>query len=91
VARANQYAGECTGCGVQVPAGRGILTGRRRAWQVWCAGCAEEAVPAGAEEGSGSGGGRAEQRGRCEDAPCCGCCDTGSGSGYVGYAALRGW
>lgn len=71
----NRFHGLCD-CGNAVPAGQGILerTASRR-WRVVCKSC----HPAGSPEvtivqvSSGWTGIR-NARGRCEDAPCCGCC-----------------
>jgi hypothetical protein len=86
--RPNKYDASCSACGRLVPAGTGILTGSRdQGYQVrhrdarwigspvsgrWAGGCEDaEGQPAYAP-----GGARVTPRpGRCEDAPCCGCCD----------------
>src|SRR5699024_9000846 len=41
----NKYDGACVQCGIDVAAGAGPLTGRRGAWQTWCADC-EPGAPA---------------------------------------------
>jgi hypothetical protein len=71
----SRYPGKCRDCGTSFPAGTEIeWHGRRRGSS--CLDCA----------GSGKGGTRINTfrtsggtfyrnaRGRCEDAPCCGCC-----------------
>jgi hypothetical protein len=65
----NRFAGKCADCGGRVAAQSGVLTGsQRKGWSVRHAD-----GECGAEQ-------TWKQRyGRCEDAPCCGCCGTGSG------------
>lgn len=84
----NKYAGKCRVCGVTVPARSGQLVKHGEQWGVNCQNHieADHALPAftprrtqgryrstyarfssGAEVYTNS-------RGRCEDAPCCGCC-----------------
>jgi len=76
----NRYPTKCGKCGKSVPAGKGIVARVGRRWVGRCNGCA----------GSGRGVERARgvvvtrfssgdevyrnYHGRCEDAPCCGCC-----------------
>jgi hypothetical protein len=78
--RTNKYSGSCHVCGADVKARAGYLDGKRgRRWLVACQECV----------GSGAGKSRAgitvtrfssgaevyrNARGRCIDAPCCGCC-----------------
>ena len=69
----NKYPGTCTDCGQHVAAGRGkaFKTGGR--WKV-------------SHNGSCNGQEPSERsfkqiHGRCEDAPCCGCC--GGGNDYM--------
>lgn len=112
MARANKYDGTCHTCGIEVPAGLGVLGKRERGrsgrmWTpVYCGPCGD--APAGVDaagDGELDGGdpdnaippapshvrfrdGRRSGvvrfssgatfyrnvNGRCEDAPCCGCC-----------------
>lgn len=75
----NKYAGTCAGCGEQVGVGAGYVVktwarrGQGARWKVYCPACA----PAGAVMTitiPGAGTFTRNIRGRCEDAPCCGCC-----------------
>jgi len=78
----NRYAGPCSACGARVPARGGVLVeGPRRSWRVFHLTCADDAGADGApgprvvETRSGNGPTYTRNiRGRCEDAPCCGCC-----------------
>lgn len=71
----NRYAGTCSICGRAVPPSGGQVTRRGRRWTVAHLACAK----AGREQvhtvrfASGETFIRNVQ-GRCEDAPCCGCC-----------------
>jgi len=76
--RTNKYAAACTTCKARVHAGEGVLAKEGAVWAVRhpsCAGVAS-APPRVIEFYSPSSGWRGTQntRGRCEDAPCCGCC-----------------
>ena len=71
----NKYAGRCYLCGHPVPAFGGLLVRKGRRWVVHHSECGmvgESAVVVT----SFAGGGEVyrNRRGRCEDAPCCGCC-----------------
>ncbi len=71
----NRFSGQCD-CGNDVPAGQGTLyRSRNRRWRILCASCAPKANPEliCVQTSSGWSGTR-NARGRCEDAPCCGCC-----------------
>ena len=83
----NRYAGACAVCGKAVGAGVGYLVRRGGAWAVLCAehkdteGFATSGGPRGRRDrGSNytrfSSGAEVytNRNGRCEDAPCCGCC-----------------
>jgi hypothetical protein len=73
----NRYAAPCASCGARVPArGGALLEGPRRSWQVFHLTCADGAPgPRVVETRSGNGQTFIRNaRGRCEDAPCCGCC-----------------
>jgi hypothetical protein len=73
----NKYPGKCQYCGHVVKRRAGLLLGRRGAWSVAHRACHEFI-----EDDSGivvttfSSGESVyrNKRGRCEDAPCCGCC-----------------
>jgi len=69
----NKFRGECDTCGGEVPAHGGLLfRGRSGAWRVRHLTCAN-----GGHVNSYQIGGKTytrNARGRCEDAPCCGCC-----------------
>lgn len=76
----NKYTGVCIECKVAVPQGNGE-TRRSKAgrWYVLCADHARLAVRTWGRKGSYtrfSSGAEIyrNSRGRCEDAPCCGCC-----------------
>ena len=70
----NKYAGECSVCGARVPAKGGQLERDGGAWTVRHLAC--KGGKAGVVEVRFSSGATMTQnrRGRCEDAPCCGCC-----------------
>jgi len=84
----NRYPSTCNRCSTYVPARAGTLHRVNSRWHVICpdctAGAADEPNEAlewsrgnsesyGAVTSSGWRGMR-NRRGRCEDAPCCGCC-----------------
>lgn len=70
----NKYAGNCSVCGATVPANGGTLRRRGRAWLVAHTAC-DRGRPAVTVARFNSGGSVWQNvRGRCEDAPCCGCC-----------------
>lgn len=84
----NKYAGECVDCGCEVQSGAGRTWKADGRWKVSHGGnCGEKA--------------QAPERklsfkavyGRCEDAPCCGCC--GGGNDYMSGEAygdtFGGW
>lgn len=59
----NKYPGQCTCCGYTVRAGSGKVIKVNGKWTVKHENCETEEKPT------------FKQRfGRCEDAPCCGCC-----------------
>lgn len=86
----NRYDSNCNTCLTHVPAGAGTLSKasrfRRAFWKVTCATCSAGgaepealAISRGNETSYGvvtSTGwvGFRNRGGRCEDAPCCGCC-----------------
>ncbi len=70
----NRYAAACVTCGATVPAHGGSLTKQGRRWVVRHLAC-EDGQPAVIEVRFSSGATMIQnRRGRCEDAPCCGCC-----------------
>lgn len=74
----NKYPGQCFLCGGHVPAKGGLLhrvSGRRARVPVHLS-CADAGAPTVIEFRTGDGRliGHQNRAGRCEDAPCCGCC-----------------
>jgi hypothetical protein len=70
----NKYPGTCAICNNTVPANGGRLQKRGRIWLVTHLSCTAESG-AGVHTFRTSGGTfYRNKRGRCEDAPCCGCC-----------------
>ena len=71
----NKYAGKCINCGSIVPARGGNCFKINGAWVVSHLAC-QDGVGQVIEIYSPTTGNRWTQnlRGRCEDAPCCGCC-----------------
>jgi hypothetical protein len=70
----NRYAATCAVCDCTVPANGGRLTKGRRGWEVRhpaCEGGASSVVQFRFSSGATM---TRNRRGRCEDAPCCGCC-----------------
>lgn len=73
---ANRYPAECAVCANTVPANGGTLTRRGRGWRVTHLACAD-GTPAVMSVTLNSGVTITRNaRGRCEDAPCCGCCNA---------------
>lgn len=71
----NRYAGPCSSCGAEVPVNGGELRKVGRRWRLRHLACAERGGPAVSTSFRTSGGTfYRNSRGRCEDAPCCGCC-----------------
>jgi len=71
----NRYAANCITCGGRVPAKGGILTKPGRRYVVQHLACAESGEPEVTTFRLSSGVELYQNRnGRCEDAPCCGCC-----------------
>lgn len=72
--RVNRYAGACAVCGARVPAQGGLLTrsasGAYAPVHLACAGGEVRVM----EVRIGDRTFTRNARGRCEDAPCCGCC-----------------
>jgi hypothetical protein len=72
----NKYPGQCAECGAIVPANGGQLRKNGRMWEVRHLACSsgqKEQSVITTRTSSGWSGTR-NARGRCEDAPCCGCC-----------------
>ena len=70
----NRYPAPCAACGATVPAHGGRLSKVGRTWTVYHLAC-EAGAPAVVEFRLASGATMIRnRRGRCEDAPCCGCC-----------------
>jgi hypothetical protein len=79
----NKYKAVCSGCGSSVPAGSGILSRSGKRWvvrHVHCSGSITMDLGYGQSAQVNtvrfSSGHEAHRNvnGRCEDAPCCGCC-----------------
>jgi len=73
--RPNRYPGTCTVCSGSVARNAGTLLRIGSAWAVAHLACAESGQPQVYTVRTSSGWtGTRNTRGRCEDAPCCGCC-----------------
>lgn len=71
----NNYAGACVICGGHVPAKGGCIMKRGRGWGAVHLACEKTGRPAVHTIRFASGATMTQNaRGRCEDAPCCGCC-----------------
>ena len=71
----NKYPATCAICGGAVPANGGRLRKRGRYWITEHLACAASGRPAVHTIRFASGAIMTQNaRGRCEDAPCCGCC-----------------
>ena len=84
----NRYPSNCSSCSATVPAQAGTLSRSRSAWIVTCAPCTDGVPVHDADALELSRGNRTSygvvtstgwvgyrnRAGRCEDAPCCGCC-----------------
>jgi hypothetical protein len=69
----NKYAGTCSVCGAEVPANGGQVTRRGRRWTVTHLACAA-GRPSVTTFVIGGKSYTRNSKGRCIDAPCCGCC-----------------
>lgn len=70
----NRYKAPCAVCGNQVPANGGKLVRKARGWVPVHLAC-ESGQPGVVSYTFSSGETVTQNRdGRCEDAPCCGCC-----------------
>lgn len=71
----NRYRGVCSVCGGTVPANGGTCYRQGRRWAVKHLACAASGEPEVYTVRFSSGATMTQnRRGRCEDAPCCGCC-----------------
>jgi len=73
----NRYAGDCYFCGNRVAARAGNLIGKINGrWQVAHLACEQAGQAEVSEVYFPTTGNRVyrNRKGRCEDAPCCGCC-----------------
>lgn len=70
----NRYAGPCTECGGRVPAKGGELFKDGTKWRVRHLACANGPEVVSYYFAATGNSGTINRRGRCEDAPCCGCC-----------------
>ncbi len=74
----NKYAGACVGGGGHVPRFRGVLVRASSAqrWGLFHEQCNTADNGRGVSDVFTTSGGTfcRNKRGRCEDAPCCGCC-----------------
>jgi hypothetical protein len=68
----NRYAAKCDECGATVPAKGGTLERMGRRWVVRHLACERE--PSVMDIRIGGQSYIRNSRGRCIDAPCCGCC-----------------
>jgi hypothetical protein len=73
----NKYVGECSICGAPVAPLAGVLERAGRGWSVKHLACADRGEPAVDTFQFGGSDNTVyirNKKGRCEDAPCCGCC-----------------
>ena len=72
----NKYRGICAVCSRTVPKHAGVCTRKAGGWIVLCASHAAAEDTAGVVDTFQTSGGTfyRNRAGRCEDAPCCGCC-----------------
>jgi len=74
--RTNRYPAKCAKCGGHVPRNAGKLAGKRgRRWLVVHLACGDADAPAVDTYVIGGREYYRNRNGRCEDAPCCGCCN----------------
>jgi hypothetical protein len=74
----NRYAGKCGKCGAGVPAGAGLcerVNGKFTAFHKSCGAGPVFAAPVSTVFRTSGGTFYQNAKGRCEDAPCCGCCN----------------
>ena len=70
----NKFAADCSVCGCQVPAQGGTLKKSGRSWRVTHLDCAQGGGGSIAITFNSGATVYQNRRGRCIDAPCCGCC-----------------
>ncbi len=70
----NKYPGPCEHCGQRVPAQGGTLRKEGRRWIVAHLSCGDTGTDRVIVIQTSGGTFYQNKRGRCEDAPCCGCC-----------------
>ena len=70
----NRFAGTCAACGTRVAARAGTLQRVGPVWTVYHLACRDGAAQVYEVRTSSGWTGTRNVRGRCEDAPCCGCC-----------------
>ncbi len=70
----NRYAAKCATCRNRVPSRGGSLTKINGRWVVRHLDCSSEGRPKVMTIGIGGNTYIRNTSGRCEDAPCCGCC-----------------
>lgn len=70
----NKYPGRCRYCGGRVPAYGGRLSKNGKRWVVSHLPCEEDGADRVDTIRIGDKTFTRNARGRCEDAPCCGCC-----------------
>ena len=76
--RSNRWAADCHECKTRVPKRGGVLKKEEDEWRVYHNACYEEGSPQVVETYFPSTGNYYYQnsRGKCIDAPCCGCCSA---------------
>jgi hypothetical protein len=70
----NRYAGACGSCGGTVPPSAGTVVKHGRRWSVRHWTCANQQEARVITIRTSGGTFYRNTAGRCEDAPCCGCC-----------------
>jgi len=76
--KTNRYPASCAECGARVARRAGIIKKEGGKWKVYHLACHEEREPRVVETYFPSTGNYYYQnsRGKCIDAPCCGCCSA---------------
>lgn len=73
----NKFRGLCEACGGNVPVNGGQVVRRGRRWVVYHIACERTRAPEVVTYRFSSGETMTQnKRGRCIDAPCCGCCSA---------------
>lgn len=70
----NKFPAPCATCGNLVAVNAGTVQKENGRWVVTHLACAEAGQPAVMKIRTSGGSFTRNRRGRCEDAPCCGCC-----------------